>query len=72
MELPNNGHQYSWSDKQETSRICSKIDWAFVNGECIDTMELCKTYSFHEGVSDHYPLVVEMTQTQTRKKKAFR
>lgn len=49
-----------------------KIDWVFVNGEWIDTMQQYKTHALPEGVSDHCPFVVEMIQTQEKKGKAFR
>ncbi|XP_019259289.1 PREDICTED: uncharacterized protein LOC109237434 [Nicotiana attenuata] len=64
MELPNNGYKYSWNDKQGANRIFSKIDWVFVNGKWIYTMQQYKTHALPEEVRDRCPLVVEMIQTQ--------
>lgn len=40
-EMASTGSTYSWNDKGEHSRVYSKLDWVFMNGEWLDEMPRC-------------------------------
>nr|XP_009594786.1 uncharacterized protein LOC104091210 [Nicotiana tomentosiformis] len=56
IELPNQGCKYSWNDKHSDQGIYSKIDWALINNDWLDSMPDCKAIFLPEGISDHCPV----------------
>lgn len=49
------GSRYTWNDRHGNNRIYSKLDWAFVNNEWLDTIPMIKVQFLWEGISDHCP-----------------
>ncbi|XP_049406369.1 uncharacterized protein LOC125870045 [Solanum stenotomum] len=62
LEVPTQGNRYTWSDKHDGNRIFSKIDWIFINNEWLDTMFSCKAMFLPEGISDHCPAKVILSE----------
>lgn len=72
IELPYVWNRYTWNDKHGGSRIFSKIDWAFVNKEWLDTLPALKVNFLMEGISDHCPLKIEKEGRPSRPKRSFK
>lgn len=53
IESPYGGNRYTWNDKHGENIIFSKIYWAFVNKEWIDTMPVYNVNFLMGGISDH-------------------
>ncbi|XP_060212118.1 uncharacterized protein LOC132639701 [Lycium barbarum] len=71
-ELPRTGSKYTWNDNHDGNRIFSKIDWAFANGEWLDTAPTCKVHYLPEGVSDHNPAHVTLVNSKPKQRRAFK
>lgn len=71
-KMASNRSIYTWNDKGTTSRVFSKIDWLFVNGEWADKMPECRTTFLNEGVSDHSPMHMKSTNAPWRVKSNFK
>lgn len=72
IELPCGGCRYTWNDKHGDKRIFSKIDWAFVNREWLDTMSVVHANFLVEGTSDHCPLKIAKIIGASKTKRAFK
>ncbi|XP_026428869.1 uncharacterized protein LOC113324795 [Papaver somniferum] len=55
LDLPYSGCYYTWFNKQDDSRIGSKIDIIMVNMEWIDQIVDSKAEFLNPGISDHSP-----------------
>ncbi|XP_070051572.1 uncharacterized protein LOC142173617 [Nicotiana tabacum] len=71
LELPNQGQRYTWNDKHEGERIFSKIDWAFINKEWLDTIPPSTNRYLTEGISDHCPTIIEIEEAAVRVRNSF-
>lgn len=71
IELPNQGHKYTWNDKHSDQGVFSKIDWAFINDKWLDLMPTCQAKFLPEGISDHCPIQLILENDRVRKKKSF-
>ncbi|KAH0723423.1 hypothetical protein KY289_006467 [Solanum tuberosum] len=68
LEFPTQGNRYTWNDKHDGHRIFSKIDWIFMNNEWLDEMPSCRALFLPEGISDHCPARVTLSEIcKTRK-----
>ncbi|KAH0652632.1 hypothetical protein KY289_030310 [Solanum tuberosum] len=71
IELPHHGNQYTWSDKGNEERIYSKIDWALINDEWLTSMPSSKATFLPEGISDHCPIKITLTEERLRMQRSF-
>nr|XP_009600461.1 uncharacterized protein LOC104095915 [Nicotiana tomentosiformis] len=72
IELPNQGCRYSWNDRHSDQRIYSKIDWALVNNDWLDSMPDCKAMFLPQGISDHCPVKIVLNNERHRGRKLFK
>lgn len=72
MELPYSGSRYTWSDKQGSNKVWSKIGWALVNSEWLDIMPDYLVNYMLDGVSDHNPIHIALRTVVQHKRKAFK
>ncbi|XP_060200824.1 uncharacterized protein LOC132629104 [Lycium barbarum] len=72
VELPQQGNKYTWNDRHVDQRIYSKIDRALINEEWLESMPSCPARCLPEGISNHCPLKVCLTDERARTKKSFK
>ncbi|CAI9115352.1 OLC1v1016239C1 [Oldenlandia corymbosa var. corymbosa] len=73
QDLKQQSLKFTWSNKQlGEGRICSRIDRALVNGNCVMKYQRSKVTVLAEGISDHSPLLVQMEEEVLRKPKSFK
>ncbi|CAI9089387.1 OLC1v1023953C1 [Oldenlandia corymbosa var. corymbosa] len=73
QDLKQQGLWFTWSNKQVGGRrIYSKIDRALVNGQWIIEFPHSYVTALVEGVSDHCPLVLRLTDAIVKRHKPFK
>ncbi|XP_075095833.1 uncharacterized protein LOC142173857 [Nicotiana tabacum] len=72
IELPKQGSRYTWNDRHGDQRIFFKIDWVFVNRDWMDQMLAYNTIILPEGMSDHCPISVKLTNAPMLRRRPFK
>ncbi|XP_070030434.1 uncharacterized protein [Nicotiana sylvestris] len=72
LELPYQGSKYTLDDRHGGQRIYSKIDWTYINGDWLDLMPSCKAKLLYEGISDHCPIKITLSDDTHRVKRSFK
>lgn len=72
IELPKQGSRYTWNDRHGDQRIFFKIDWVFVNRDWMDQMLAYNTIILPEGMSDHCPISVKLTNAPWLSRRPFK
>lgn len=72
IELPHQGSEYTWNDKQGDNKAFSKIDWVFINNEWLNQMPDFNATFLIEGISDHSLMKIAQISTPRRARRPFK
>ncbi|XP_074291861.1 uncharacterized protein LOC141618677 [Silene latifolia] len=73
VEVKSIGAFFTWNNKHEScSKIYSKIDRVFVNGDWLTSFPECFANFLPEGLFDHCPCVVQFRKDEPRRKPPFK